>query len=75
MHAVGSQLPDAIRSLFVEEMQFITEGTPNFKGMEAANHDLVARQAQDTHDNFSMVQKITDVSKKETKKFTADGFY
>lgn len=58
--AVGSQLPDPIRSLLIEEMQAINASMAKIlTGLVSAHHELVAEQAKAIHDSFIMAQKIT----------------
>jgi len=67
-HAIGSQLPDSIRSLLIEEMQAITDGMSKIlMGVVTANHELVATQAQAIHDSFIMAQKMTDEQRQVLK--------
>jgi cytochrome c556 len=66
--AVGSQLPDSIRSLLIEEMQAINEGMAKIlTGLVGADYALVAQQAQAIHDSFIMAQKITDEQRQVLK--------
>ncbi len=59
--AVGSQLPNSLRGLLIEEMQAIaTSMDVIFRAIIAGEHDQVAQQAQAIHDSFIMAQKMTD---------------
>lgn len=61
VNAVGSQLPNHIRSLLIEEMQAITTSMDViFRALIAGEHDQVASQAQAIHDSFIMAQKMTE---------------
>ena len=73
--AVGSQLPDGIRSLLIEEMQAINAGMANIlTGLVSADYDLVAQQAQAIHDSFIMAQKMTDEQRQVLKKTLPTAF-
>ncbi len=74
-HAIGSQLPDSIRSLLIEEMQAITQGMSQILlGLVSANHELVAQQAQNIHDSFIMAQKMTDEQNRILKNTLSPAF-
>ncbi len=73
--AIGSQLPDAIRSLLIEEMQAINTGMSKIlTGLVSADYELVAQQAQAIHDSFIMAQKMTDEQRQVLKKTLPTAF-
>lgn len=74
-NAVGSQLPNHIRSLLIEEMQAITTSMDMiFRAIIAGEHDQVASQAQAIHDSFIMAQKMTEDDRKTLEETLPEAF-
>ncbi|KAA3638653.1 MAG: hypothetical protein DWP95_12200 [Proteobacteria bacterium] len=73
--AIGSQLPNHIRSLLIEEMQAITTSMDViFRALVAGEHDQVVPQAQAIHDSFIMAQKMTEADSKTLEEVLPEEF-
>ncbi|MCX7545692.1 cytochrome c [Marinicella gelatinilytica] len=75
VNAIGSQLPNHIRSLLIEEMQAITTSMDViFRAIIAGEHDQVVPQAQAIHDSFIMAQKMTEADRKILEETLPEAF-
>jgi len=74
-NTVGSQLPNHIRALLIEEMQAITTSMDViFRAIIAGEHEQVVPQAQAIHDSFIMAQKMTEADRKILEETLPDEF-